>query len=224
MKIGEVTSRVKNLIKSVKEDAFVTDRYVYSLFLKHARYLLRRQDNEYKLMKNLSMFKMIPCYELVEVDKIEACCINLKTNCTILRTKEKLPKIMENSVGPAIRSITSIDGSVDFKMTYPTTYTAMANTSTFKYNKDKYFWYLNGHLYFPNSEIESVAITAIWEDNIAYLDCSSSEEEICMPKQDQDIPVPEYLVAEAEQLVLKDLGFTLQVPQDVNDDKQNISR
>ena len=48
--IGDVVSRLRGQIKAESEDAFVTDRYLYSLILKYAQVLMRRQDNANKLM------------------------------------------------------------------------------------------------------------------------------------------------------------------------------
>ena len=148
--IGDSVSRLRNLVKGVKEDAFLTDRFLYSLVLKYAKMLIRRQDNENKIMRFQSLFESLPCVDLIEVDKIEACCSGIKSNCTIMRTKDKLPTVLEGAYGPLFRTVSSIDGSIQCFKTYPSTYTNMANTTTFKYNTNKYYWYLDGYLYFPN--------------------------------------------------------------------------
>ena len=49
--IGETISRVRNTIKGVREDAFLTDRYLYSVILKYAKLYIRRQDSENKIMR-----------------------------------------------------------------------------------------------------------------------------------------------------------------------------
>ena len=131
--IRESVSRVRNVIKAVKEDAFVTDRFLYSLIIKYATVLVRRQDNENKILRIQNLFQTIPCIDLIPVSKIEACCGGIKTNCTIMRTKDPIPDPMEGSAGPLLRSVTSIDGSVLLVNTNPVTYTSMANQSTFKY-------------------------------------------------------------------------------------------
>jgi hypothetical protein len=95
--ISETVSRVRNLVKGVKEDAFLTDRLLYSLILKYAKLYIRRQDTENKIMRFQSLFEVLPCVDLVEVDKIEACCADIKTNCKIMRTKEKLPTLLEGT-------------------------------------------------------------------------------------------------------------------------------
>src|ERR1035437_3682948 len=106
---GESISRIRNIIKAVKKDPFLTDRFLYSLIIKYAKSLIKRQDNESKIMKFQSLFVPIPCVELIEIDKIEACCSAIKSGCTIMRTKNRLPEIFEGTYGPLFRMITSLD-------------------------------------------------------------------------------------------------------------------
>ena len=219
--IGDSVSRIRNTVKGVKEDAFLTDRFLYSLILKYAKMLIRRQDNESKIMRFQSLFEALPCVELIEVDKIEACCTGIKSNCKIMRTKDRLPGILEGSYGPLFRSITSIDSSIELYQTYPPTFTAIINSTNFKYNKNKYYWYLNGYLYFPNLEWESIRIEGLWEDSISMYTCDGDS---CKPRQDDPISIPDYLFAEIEQLVIKDLTLLLQVPLEGSDDKQSPLR
>ena len=49
--INEVISRIRGQVKAEVQDAFVTDRYIYSLITKYAKFLMRRQDFANKLMK-----------------------------------------------------------------------------------------------------------------------------------------------------------------------------
>ena len=85
--IGEVVSRIRQSIKAEVQDAFVTDRYIYSLVLKFAQLLMRRQDHANKLMKFNSVWQTLPYLELIEVDKVEAHCSGIKSGCIINRTK-----------------------------------------------------------------------------------------------------------------------------------------
>lgn len=219
--IGETVSRVRNLVKGVKEDAFLTDRLIYSLILKYAKLLIRRQDTENKIMRFQSLFQKLPCVELTEVDKIEACCSGIKTNCKIMRTKEKLPTVLEGSYGPLFRAIASVDGSIIFYKTYPSTYTFMTNSSTFKYNKNKYYWYLDGYLYFPNIDWDAVSVEGLFDDSIQLYVCDG---DVCKPRQDEKTSFPEYLFAEIEQSVVKDLLTTIQIPAENTDDNQSQLR
>lgn len=219
--IGDTVSRVRNVIKGVKEDAFLTDRFLYSLILKYAKLYIRRQDTENKIMRFQSLFEPLPCVDLIEVDKIEACCGGVTTNCKITRTKDKLPLVLEGAYGPLFRNITSIDGSQNVYKTYPGTYTSMTKSTTFKYNKNKYYWYLNGYLYFPNLEWEAVRIEGLWDESVAMYVCDADK---CAPRQEDQTHVPEYLFAEIEQAVLKDLMVLIQTPTEGSDDKMSPLR
>lgn len=219
--IGDVTSRLRNQIKGVKQDAFVTDRMIYSFVLKHAKWLMRREDGKNKLMAFSSVVQTMDFIELIEVDKVEACCTGIKSDCTIKRTKDKLPIFMQGYYGPLIRAVSSIDGSELMQPTTSVNYTRFSNGSTFKYNKTKYYWFLNDYLYFPNLEWDAVRVEGIFEDDISKWTC---EEDNCTPKQDQTFNVPDYLLGELEAQVFKDILGIYQIPADPAMDKQNIAR
>ena len=40
--VGEAISRVRNTLKAVKEDAFLTDRVIYYSIMKYAKALIKR--------------------------------------------------------------------------------------------------------------------------------------------------------------------------------------
>ena len=222
--IGYTVSRVRNSIKAVKEDAFVTDRYLWSVITKYAKLFIKRQDNQDKLLRFKSFWKTLPCVELVEVDNIEACC-GVTSGCIIMRTKDKLPSPFEGPFGPLFRTVSSLDVSQEVYVTEPGTYTSMSKTSTFKYNKSKYYWWLNGYMYFPNIEWNGVRIEGVFEDDINQFACDGKDAEgDCTVKQDQQTNIPEDLFAEIEQQVLAEILPQTQLPPDGSDDKQNIFR
>ena len=217
--IGEAISRVRNTLKAVKEDAFLTDRNIYFLLIKYGQTLLKREDNQFKLMKISSIFQVLPYLEIIDVDKVEAGCIGVYSGCYFKRSKEKLPTILNGTYGPIIRTVSSIDGTIELFRTDPGTWVSMTKTTTFKYNRSIYFWYLNGYLYFPNVDWDAVRVEAIFEDQP---DTCTSDD--CLIRQDQPLPFPEYLFSEVEQYVVKELTITMQVPSDGNDDSINILR
>ena len=220
--IKEVVSRVRNLMKGSKQDPFLTDRYIYSLILKYAAVYMRRQDSTNKLMKFNSVFQTLPFVELIEVDKVEAHCSGVKSGITIKRTKEKLPSFMQGYWGPVIRTVSSIDGSIELQPTMPGTFTSMTKTSSFKYNTSKYYWFLNGYLYFPNLEWDAILIEGVFEGDITKWNCDPKDD--CDPRHRQPLNVPDFLFAEIEAMVLKDLAAQASVPADMSDDKLNVVR
>ena len=64
--IGQAISRVRNTLKAVKEDPFLTDRTIYSALLKYGQTLIKREDNQYRLMRMSQIFKVMPYVELID--------------------------------------------------------------------------------------------------------------------------------------------------------------
>ena len=217
--VGEAISRVRNTLKAVKEDPFLTDRTIYYSILKYGQSLMKREDNQLRLMKISNIFKAMPYVDLIDVDKVDAACYGVYSGCFFKRTKEKLPNLLTGTQGPIFRTVSSVDGSEELFRTDPGTFVSMTKTTTFKYNKRKYFWYLDDYLYFPNLIWDAVKIEAIFENDVET--CDSDK---CLIRQDQSLNIPDYLFSEIEQYVVKELTMTMQVPTDGQDDGQNTLR
>lgn len=224
--IGDIVSRIRREMKAVNQDAFLTDRFIFSVVKKHASWLMKREDGAFKLMKFNSVFDTLDFVELIEIDKIQASCTGIKSDCTIKRTKEKLPSFMEGYWGPLIRSVNSLDGSERVLPTDSNSYTKMANSKNFKYNNNKYYWFINDHCYFPNLDWDAVMVEGIYEDDISSFKCNEGcdESTLCLPRQAQNFNVPDYLHGELETNVLKEMGLLLQYPVDPVSDKINPLR
>jgi hypothetical protein len=218
-KIGEAISRVRNTLKAVKEDPFLTDRTIYFSLTKYAQTLIKREDNQFRLMKMSQIFKVLPYVELIDVDKVEAGCVGVYSECYFKRSKDKLPNILNGMFGPIIRTTSSIDGSIEMFRTDPGTWISITKSTTFKYNKRPYFWYLNGYIYCPNIDWDAIRIEAIFDGPL-----DTCDSDPCVLRQDDPFVLPEYLFAEVEQFVIKELTMTLQVPSDGADDSQNTLR
>lgn len=220
--IGDVVSRIKGIIKGSKQDAFLTDRFVYSLVLKYAKLMMRRQDSRNKLMKFNPVFEILPFVELIEIDKIEAQCSSIESNCKIYRTKFKLPTFFEGYWGPLIRTVSSIDGSTEIQITYPSSYMNIRKQRNYKYNNTKYCWFINGYLYFPDTEWGAVRIEGVFEQDISKFNCNC--EGTCIQAQNRSFNVPDFLDADIDKMVLQDLGIMVRLPDDEIDDKRNLNR
>ena len=217
--IGEAISRVRNTLKAVKEDPFLTDRTIYFAIIKYGQPLLKREDNQFRLMKISSIFKVLPYIELIDVDKVEAGCVGVFSGCYFKRSKDKLPTIFDGAMGPVIRTVSSIDGSIEMFRTDPGTWVSITRSTTFKYNKRPYFWYLNGYIYCPNVDWDAIRMEAIFQDQV-----ETCDSDPCLIRQDDPLLFPEYLFSEIEQFVVKELTMAMQVPTDGPDDSQNALR
>ena len=219
--IGDITSRIRSQVKAVKQDSMLTDRLIYSIILKHSKWLMKREDSKNRLMSFSGVMQTMDFVELIEIDKVEACCTGLKSDCNIKRTKDKMPIFLQGYYGPLIRTISSIDGSEELQPTLPSVYLGLSKSKNFRFNKAKYYWYLDDYLYFPNLEWDAIRIEGIFEEDISMYTCAPDN---CIQKIDLLFNVPDYLFGELEAAVLKDIIAMYQIPSDASPDKQNVAR
>jgi len=219
--IGQMLSRIRTQVKAVRQDPLLTDRVIYGFVLKHAKWLMKREDSKNRLLGYSSVVQTLDLVELEEVDRVEAHCSGLSSGCTFKRTKNKMPMFMQGYYGPLIRTISSLDGSEELQPTNPSTYLALSKSKNFRYNKARYYWYLNDYIYFPDLEWEAVRIEGIFEDPIAPFVCCGDP---CAEYSDLPLNVPDYLYGELEAQVFKDLVGMAQLPVDMANDKQHVLR
>ena len=220
--IGEAVSRLRGLIKAESNDSFVTDRYLYSLILKYAQMLMRRQDHTNKLMKFSAVWQTLPYVELEEVDKVDAGCTGISSGVKIKRSKNKLPTFMQGYWGPLVRTISSLDDSIEIQPTSPGSYVSMTKTTTFKYNNTKYYWFVDGHLYFPDIDWDAIKLEGVFEADISEWTCKTEDD--CVPRHLQFMYIPEFLFAEIENQILNVLFNSIKVTPEDSHNKININR
>lgn len=226
LKIGEVTSRLRGILKEVRQDSWLTDKFLYHLFRKHASIVIKRLDEKKSMMAMNSVYETLDYVQMEECDKIEAGCMGIKSYSTFMRTCTSVPVFTEGKWGPMIRSITSLDGSVIFKLTTHDQYQAISNSQSFQYNTTMYAWWLNDRIYTPIKPgkigYPAIRIEGMFEGDISGFKCDYDDK--CKPRQEQSLNVPDWILAEVEKACLQELGVALQIPSDPLHDAQNIMR
>lgn len=217
---GDILSRTRWKLKAVKQDSFLTDRDIWSLYKPWINQVMKELDAKNRLMAFNALFDTLDIVPLVEVDTIEASCVNIQTGKTLMRTKDPICSLfMEGYWGGMIRSVSSIDGSQQFQPISFPGYQNISSVKNFKFNKTLYYYYQNDYLYFPNITWKAVKVEAIPEGDISQYKCDSEQK--CLTKQQQSFNVPDYILARAESLMFQSLGLTLQIPPDETSDNKN---
>lgn len=220
--IGNVCSQVRNLFKGDTQDSYLTDLELYLMVKRHAALLMKRLDEKGKLTKFSSVFETLDMVELCEVDMVEAseCGWAPRSFRSMRKSKLPMPMFTEGMYGPMVRSVTSLDASIDFKMIYNINmYNLISRQSNFRYNKTKYCWYLNDHLYFVDIDAPAVRVEGIFEDDISAFKCCYDDR--CKRRQDQSLNIPDFLLTEIFEMIKKDMSLQLQVPSDNTQDGQS---
>ena len=215
--LRKLVSDVRSVHKILSTDSLITDRAIASEIRNNALMLIKRETNLRKLWATDTLFTTIPCLEMIEVP-ISECC-NYVDDCTIARTKLKLPRISEGNYQYVIQGVYSINalGGQGKKLKEITInrYLNLLKLPIIK--KEEYYWITNGYLYVNNPLLKAIRFVALFEEDveneIMYPECGCGTpeytlEEICKNPLDKEFPLPGYLEQQALQLTSQKLLST----------------
>lgn len=205
-------------MKSVQADNRTTNKFIYSIIDKHARWLINRESSKIRLMKMDYLFQTLKCVKVVEVPATDDCC-GLRTKCKVWRTEQKVPALYEDSDGVILKSVYSVDGSMEFTPIKIQEYMRKLENPHSRYDKSRYFYYNNGYLYFPNVDIKMIQVKGYFVDDVINQCDPNCKEKECKSKLDNEFRIPPRLIGELMNFAFQDLVNSKKVPNDVQIDK-----
>lgn len=197
----DLISTVRSSHKLLSSDSLLTDRAIFAELKVATFLLLKRETNLRKLWATDTLFTTIPCLDLQEVP-ISECC-EYVDECTIARTKFKIPRILEGNYQYLIQGVYSINamGGKGKKLKEITInrYINLLQLPIIK--KEEYYWIVNDYLYVTNPLLQAVRIAACFEEDVPnelmFSDCSCgtsySNDEYCKNPLDKPFALPGYL-------------------------------
>ncbi len=220
MKVREVISRVRNSLKEHNADSVFFNKHIYSILKSHTAFLLKRESERLKNNIYLSSNIWTPiCVEMEPVSAILCDCINLPIDCTIYRSKQKLPVMLEVGYSFFYKSISTADHSEFFNLVSPNGFKQRTSTKYAKYSKDSLAFIENGYLYTPDKEYALLRILGWFENTTGFKDCNAKPEDeknstAGCSLLDTEFKCPEHLISPAIQMTLEELLRTKQLPYD----------
>lgn len=203
--------------KLLSSDNLITDRVIASEIKNNAILLIKRETNLRKLWATGTLFTTISCLEMVEVP-ISECCEYVDP-CTIARSKYKLPRISEGNYQYLIQGVYSINamGGKGKKLKEITInrYINLLKLPIIK--KEEYYWIMNDYLYINNPLLQSIRISAFFEEDvpneIMYPECGCgspeyTDEDYCKNPLDKEYGLPGYLEKQVLELTSQKLLST----------------
>lgn len=157
IRISSAISQIRTSTRQFTVDAKLTDRDIFSIILKHAKWLINQEANKFQITEQENLFVPYSCVNLIEVPKEDECC-KYQSHCKIYRTKEKLPEMWDDAKGSIIRSVTTTEWSKDLTKTTLEKWIKMTGDINFKYNQEAYYFLRSGYMYFPNRKWRQVSI------------------------------------------------------------------
>ena len=223
MTTEELIQRVQSLYsKGVQsDDSRLKPRHIYNKLLSARSAVLAIIAKT----QGLSTFNYqeLPCVELEEVEP--GLCSCLPSNCTIKRTKYRIPTLLYTGRYSAIKSISSIDGSVIFS---ETSFDKLGFLKGNRYTKQNPFWYeRDGYIYIENRfGIDVISIIGIFSDPFEAAlfpsFCGDNEEVECISVQELEFPIDPAYIEEIIRLSLVELVQVFsQAKEDVTNDTKD---
>lgn len=214
---------LRNKLRERNADSNYSNQELYQALFEHDKWLIKREINSGRIYKNVAFFQTLLCQEVIETSTIDPCC-PVKTNCKIYRTKCKLPDFWIDEDGPIIKSITSVDGSTGWEFTTPTSWMSIKQDPYKKYSKQKYVFYSDGYLWFPEENPHLINILGFWVDDVSELNgCDPNKP--CVRYLDTPSFLPDWLEAEAMAKALELLaGISKRLPEDEEINKNPTRR
>ena len=214
--LRKLVSDIRGTHRILSTDSMITDRVIASEIRNASSLLIKRETNLRKLWATDSIFTTIPCLEMVEVPISE--CSDYVDDCTIARSKFKIPRIAEGNYQNEIQGVYSINAlekkEKKLKEITVNRYINLLSLPVIK--NEEYFWITNEYLYVSNPLIEAIRIVAYFEkdvpNKIMFSDCncggSPDTEEYCKNPLDKEFALPGYLEKQVLQLTSETLVKT----------------
>jgi hypothetical protein len=205
--LRKLVSDVRSVHKLLSTDSLITDRAIASEIRNNSLLLIKRETNLRKLWATDTLFTTIPCLEMCEVPLSECC--DYVDECTIARSREKIPRISEGNYQYVIQGVYSINAlggkGKKLKEISVNRYVNLLRLPVIK--NEAYFWISNGYLYVNNPLLQAVRFVAFFEEDVTndimYPECGCGKEytleQICINPLDKEFACPGYL----EQPVLQ---------------------
>ena len=214
--LRKLVSDVRSTHKLLSTDSLITDRAIASEIRNNSLLLIKRETNLRKLWATDTLFTTIPCLEMCQVP-ISECC-DFVDECTVARSKYKLPRVSEGNYQYVIQGVYSINAmsgrGTKIKEISVNRYINLLKLPMIK--NEAYFWISNGYLYVSNPALQAIRFVAFFEEDvendILYPECGCGKEytleEICINPLDKEFACPGYLEQQVLQLTSQKLLST----------------
>jgi hypothetical protein len=219
MTIQEAISQVKKSLREVTTDSRLTNKLVYSKLLSTASLLIQRESDALKLSEQSNLFQPYKCVDWQEVDAADRNCFGLTSRAKLYRTLRPVPAIYEDSDGPIVRRIISVDNHTAIKRVPKDTIRRLKGDTNSKYDKTVYAFFSDGYIYL--TEEVPVEIDAYFKGELPAFcpDCVDTDNP-CLPFLENPFRIPAKTEDAIISKVIQDIANSYKrIPEDPTTNK-----
>ncbi len=211
--VRKAISEIRKGLRENDADSRMSNRYIYAVIKKHTADIIRQRSDAFRILKQQSFYQTIQCMIVEEAPTIDPCC-GVRSKCRVYRTRDKLPRMYEDSYGAIIKNVWSIDGTFGIQL-QPTTPDGWEKIRINPWGqkgamKDIYYFYSDGYLYFPMSSWRKIKVRAYFQEDISALNlcdgCGSEPSTSCLRYMDNQFFIPPDLWKFVAERVLQELA------------------
>lgn len=223
--LRDVVSQIRTSFKLMSSDNLISDRAIASELKSVSFQLIKQQTDKRKLMGSDTLFTQIDCLQMEPASLAECC--SYTSPCQIARSVLDIPDIAENIYGPLIQGVYSIDKKNVFDYIDPNRYANYLSLYPKKQQKEKYFWIRNNKLYISDPNIETVVLSAFFEEDIntTIYGCGCDKQPCPQNPLDAEFKCPGYLLNSVISITRSNLVETYKRSQeDPQEDNKDQAR
>jgi len=208
---AEMVSRVMNSFNSVSKDTYLPKKYVLKVLRDKATFFISQKWVEGTLQRDENIYTEIKCFALEETDKVKCDIVEFRRASRLMKSVNKLPKLIYSKVGNSLKEVTSIDDETEFKETTPSQYRRDKDRGFSDYS---YYYVKDGYLYLVDSKVSRLNLYVATLNQEDIIDCL--DDCLCKSVWDYDFKCPDKLLEVVVAETIKEISLRLNIPKDEN--------
>lgn len=223
--LNEIAYSVRETLRDFSDDTDIsTEHLKYLIGLYRSQFLHRdlRKPGRYV---DESIKQDLGCLELELSDPADCC--DISTDCTILRTKKRIPNPVEIHNGPLITSIGRVNKTQP-RFSFVSYHRAIYSGNG-DFNKNSIFaFYLNDRIFIkshPDNRdakmLEYINARGVFQDPTALADFNSCKDGTPCYNDDMDYPINSWMIPMVKDSVIKDSIRLLSTPYDAENNSED---
>lgn len=210
----ELVSRVKNQLNMVSKDMEVNSRFILLTAQNIAESYISMRLRSRQLYRQDNLYTPIKCVEMEEVNTFECGLVEFRSCNKLMRSRERLPKLIYSRYGGSVGEVTSIDKMYEFK---PSTLKQYRRDKNRQGSSDYDYYYINdGYLYIPDTNVRALEIEVLTTDLYELDRMYNCGEEVCKSAWEYEFVVPSDLLEQVLKETAQQVSSRIQIPTDEN--------
>lgn len=211
---SEFTSRVLNGLNALSKDDRISRRYILHVGKQKAMFYISQKLNDRSLFREDNIYTTLDCFELDRIEVVKCDIIEFRKCRSIMKSKNKLPKLIYSRYGSTLKEVSTIDEEKEFKPTTPSQF--RRNNSRVSSSDYIDYYIKDGYLYLLDTEIRMVNLYLLTVDLDQIDSISSCSTPGCKSLWDYDFVVPDKLEELIIAETIKEISMKKQLPADEN--------